>query len=86
MTSPSRPDPARFCGHRGPHGGVCLLWPDGHTKHIEVGDAYATAVTITGQCTEETEFGRCGFRADNHTRHWARTPFGEMWWNSKAAA
>jgi hypothetical protein len=65
---------------------VCLLWPDNHTQHIEVGDGLASQVTVTAQCTEENEFGRCGLRADKHSRHWARTAFGEMWWNSKVAA
>lgn len=43
------------------------------------------AVTV-GRCTETTEFGRCGYKAGGHTRHRAKTIFGEMEWSDPADA
>lgn len=35
----------------------------------------------TPRCAARSEFGRCGRPADGHSRHCARTRFGEMEWN-----
>lgn len=38
-------------------------------------------IIAAAQCSAKTEFGRCRYRAGDHTRHRAKTSFGEMWWD-----